>query len=263
MLQEHGLRGSAPVQWYWRRIERAQVPHSDAVITVSAGLAGELQRRYGICPVVVANVPPLSPAERSPRLRRELGLGDDVPVALYQGVLIPGRSLDRLVRAWAQVPDAVLVVQGFGPAEAAMRAAAVTVGASDRVRFMGRIAPAELHEYACGADIGVVIDERTTLNNYLAAPNKLYAYLMAGLPVASSNFPGLAAIVEEKGVGATFEPAREASIAGAVLGLFSDRGRLAAMGARARELAVTRYNWDLEKVRLLEVYDRLASSSTS
>lgn len=259
MLLEHGVQGTWPVQRYWRRLERRLVPRADAVVTVSPGLATELAARFGVEPVVVANVPPLVAASRSERLRTELGLPPDTPIALYQGVLTRGRGLERLVTAWAHVAGAVLAVQGFGPVEDDMRAAAVDVGLADRVRFMGRIAPEDLHEYATGADLGVVIYEHTTLNNYLAAPNKLFAYLMAGLPVAASDFPGLASIVEGEAVGATFDPADAASIAAAVNGLLADVPLRREMAVRARRLAETRFNWDVEKTALLAVYEGIAA----
>ena len=128
---------------------------------------------------------------------------------------------------------------------------------------MGRMPSDELHEYACGADIGVVIYEHTTLNNYLAGPNKLYSYLMAGLPIAASDFPGIREVVAGGEVGALFDPANEASISTALRGLLGDLEARAAMGTRARYLAETKYNWDLEKRKLLDVYDQLAARSTS
>lgn len=263
MLQEHGLSGSWPVQAYWKAIERRWVHRADAVITVSEGLASELALRYGGDPIVVANVPRLEPIAIGSRFKRELGLDDAAMVALYQGVLIPGRGLERLVRAWARVPDAVLAIQGFGPVEEEMKREAASAGIEDRVRFMGRVDPSDLHEYASGADLGVVIYEHTTLNNYLAAPNKLYAYLMAGLPIASSDFPGLRAVVEGEGVGDVFDPGSEESIAAAVQRLLADKERLAHMRTHARRLAESRYNWDVEQVGLLEVYERLAGSPRS
>jgi glycosyltransferase involved in cell wall biosynthesis len=262
MLQEHGFQGSWPVQRYWLHTERTWVPAAAAVITVSPGLAEELRRRHGVRASVVSNVPPLTPASRSERLRRELGLAPAEPILLYQGVLIAGRGLEQLVRSMREVPDAVLAVQGFGAAEAQMRKAAHEAGVKDRVRFMGRVAPDQLHEYACGADAGIVIYEHTTLNNYLSAPNKLFSYLMAGLPVAASDFPGLRAIVEGEAVGVTFDPASETSIAKALLRLLGDEHVSGAMGRRARALAESRYNWNVEQRVLLGVYERLAASST-
>lgn len=143
-----------------------------------------------------------------------------------------------------------------------MRAKVESLGAQDAVRFMGRIAAPDLHEYACGADAGVVIYEQTTLNNYLAGPNKLYSYLMAGLPVASSHFPGLAEVVEAERVGATFDPASVDSIAAALRTLVEDASARKEMGARARRLAETKYNWDIEKLKLLALYESLDASAS-
>ncbi|HZL06918.1 MAG TPA: glycosyltransferase family 4 protein, partial [Coriobacteriia bacterium] len=247
MIAEFGAGGSWPVQAYWKHIERRHVPRATAVVTVSEGLADELARRFGVSPVVLRNVPSLEPIVRSSRLRDDLGVGPDVTVVLYQGVLIGGRGLARLASAMREVPGAVLAIQGSGPEEAAIRAAAGEAGVADRVRLMGRMHSGDLHEYACGADVGVVIYEHTTLNNYLAGPNKLYAYLMAGLPIAGSDFPGIREVVSEGEIGALFDPADEASIAAALAGLLGDAERRADMGARARQLAETKYNWNQEK----------------
>ena len=262
MIAEFGHGGSWPVQSYWRRIERLNIPRADAVITVSTELAAELQRRYGANPVVVRNVPALVSLAGSARLREELDLmGDSRVLLVYQGVLIPGRGLVRLVEAIAQAPGLVLAVQGFGPEEEAMRARVGELDLEDRVRFMGRIAPEDLHVYACGADVGVVIYEHTTLNNYLAGPNKLYAYLMAGLPVAASDFPGLSEVVEGESIGLTFDPAEVHSIAAALRALAEDPSARAEMGARARFLAETKYNWDIEKRKLLDIYASLKAQT--
>lgn len=263
MLEEHGAGGSPPVQWYWKRIERTYIPKADAAITVSRGLADVLAERFAVDPAVVRNVPGLAPLVTGDRLRAELDIPDDRPIVLYQGVLIAGRGLTSLVRAIARVPSATLVVQGFGPQEQAMREAATAHGLNDRVIFMGRVPGDDLHEYACGADVGVVIYEATTLNNRMAAPNKLWSYRMAGLPVVASDLPGLRTNVVGDEVGLVFDPASVDSIATAISDLLADRERLRRMSTRSRELAESRDNWEIEKQKLLAVYERLAAASTS
>ncbi len=263
MLSEFGASGSWLVQTYWRLVERRLVPRASAVITVSGGLAAELARRFGVSPAIVRNVPPLRPVSDRDRLRGELDLADDPRVVLlYQGVLIKGRGLGRLLEAMTLVDGAVLVIQGFGPLESSLKERAGELGLGDRVRFMGRRAPGDLHAYACGADVGVVIYEHTTLNNYLAGPNKLYAYLMAGLPVAASAFPGLEEVVERERVGLTFEPSDASSIADALNRLSSSVQLRAEFGERARALAESRYNWDRERRVLIDLYARIGSDAT-
>lgn len=263
MISEHGMSGSWPVQAYWKRIERRLIPQADAVTTVSDALAEELRERHSVQPTVLLNVPSLEPRAESGRLRTEMGVDASVPIVLYQGGFIPGRALLRLVEAMEHVDGAVLALQGWGQLEDEMRSAAGRLGLGDRVRFLGKAKPADLHEYACGADVGVVIYEHTSLNNYLASPNKLFAYMMAGIPVASSDFPGLQSIVGEEGFGELFDPADAWSIAGAINRLVADGARRQTLGSQARGLAETRYNWDTEKLKLLELYERLAAASTS
>ncbi|MCL2503562.1 MAG: glycosyltransferase family 4 protein [Coriobacteriia bacterium] len=243
---------------YWEFAERHAIRQADVALTVSMVRARELHARLGIPFEVVHNVPPLVAPISTGRIRNETGIAADVPIVLYQGVLIAGRGLVRLVQAMADIPDAVLVVQGDGPERAKLEAAAVDAGVAERVVFMGMLPESELHAYACDADIGVVIYEATDLNNQLAAPNKLFAYMMAGLPVAASDLPVLSAIVEDNNIGCTFDTLDTASIAGSLRALLADPLRQN-KGARARCLAEECYNWDAESTILLKLYASLVS----
>lgn len=256
MLGGHG-RDAVPVQLYWRRVERRLMPWSDLVITVNDSRARVLRERYGVDPVVVRNVPSLEKCCGSQRLRNEYDISPKALIVLYQGGLIGGRALVRLVHAMARVEGAVLVLQGSGPEEPAIRSAISESGLKERGLLTGWVPPSELHEYACGADLGVVIYENTSLNNYHAAPNKLYAYLMAGLPMVASDFPGLREIVLGEQVGAVFDPESEESIADAIRGVLADAGARRRMSRTARELAENRYNWAVESQRLLDAYRAL------
>ncbi len=256
MLSGHG-RSLPFVQMYWRAIEKRVVPQADAVITVNDSRAGVLRERYGVSAHVVRSVPEVEPLLRTDRLRAELGISSDIAIVLYQGGLIGGRALTRLAAAMRDVDDAVLVFQGAGSEEPAMRSVVESQDLADRVILAGWVRPEELHEYACGADVGVVIYENTSLNNYHAAPNKLYAYLMAGLPMVASDFPGLREIVIGEDVGGVFDPSSAESIAAAMRGLLGEPVRLAQMSDRARELAESRYNWGMESQRLLQAYETL------
>ncbi|MCX8007094.1 MAG: glycosyltransferase family 4 protein [Coriobacteriia bacterium] len=254
---------SVLVRAWWRAVERRLVPRADAVITVSPGLAEVLAARFGVRVSVVRNVPPLAPLRRSARLRAELGIPEDVAIVLYQGLLLPERGLVELVESMARVDGAMLVIQGSGPEEGAMREAAERAGVVDRVRFMGWVRPADAHEYATGADIGVVTYGAETLNNRLAGPNKMFVYLMAGLPIAARGFPGPREIVLGERVGDVFDEATPACMAATLSRMLSDRDELGRAALRARAAAETKYNWERESASLLEVYARLVPEEAS
>lgn len=256
MLAGHG-RDSLLVQAYWRRLEARLVSRADLVITVSPSIATILRERYHVEPMVVRNTPRLAPLADHTTLRTMVGAKDSDVIALYQGGLIGGRALSRLVEAVCAVDDVVLIVEGDGPEMAAMSRVATARHCEDRVRFMGWVAHELLHQHACGADIGVVIYENTSLNNFNAAPNKLYAYMMAGLPIASSDFPGLRDVVVSGGLGEVFDPMSVESISSALGQLARDAVRRREMSVRARVLAEERYNWEVDARILLDAYDRL------
>ncbi|MCK8114689.1 glycosyltransferase [Anaerosoma tenue] len=254
------IRGHARgrfAQAHWSRVESRWIPRCDLCIAANGIRARLLSERYGVPFETLLNLPEIEPLSGSDRLRDELDIGEGSPIVLYQGILIVGRALERLVRAAARIPGVHVVIQGSGPLGEPMRQAAADAGVLDRVHFMGHIAPGELHSYACGADVGVVIYEDISLNNYYAAPNKLWAYLMAGVPVASSDFPGLHDVVAGQGVGVVFDPADEDSIESALATLIGDAESRYRMGRRARRLAEKRYNWGVESGRLIAMYEGL------
>ncbi|MDA3936858.1 MAG: glycosyltransferase family 4 protein [Actinomycetota bacterium] len=246
---------------YWLRVERSHMPYVDATVTVSDGLAAVLHDRYSVDSVVVRNVPRLRPLDNCIVLREEYGIDTDAVVLICQGVLNEGRGLPQLLDAMRLVCSrAVLIVQGDGRIRERMQARVSELGIEDRVKFTGFVPMADLHAYACGADIGVAIYENASLNNYLSLPNKLFAYLMAGLAVVSSDFPGLSSVVRSRGIGETFDPASPQSIAEAITALVEDETRRKGAGGRARVLAETEFNWEIESRRLLDLYERFAQA---
>ena len=155
----------------------------------------------------------------------------------------------------------MLVMQGGGSQESVLADLAVTLGVADRILMPGWVDPGDLHTYASDADAGVVIYQPTSLNNRLAAPNKLWTYLMAGLPVVASDLPTLRSVVDGEHVGRLFDTDDAASIAAAITELAGDAGAREAMGARARTLAEQRYNWQIESQKLTALYERLAGEA--
>lgn len=247
----------------FRALETVLIGRADRVVTVNDSIASELVRRYGIpAPVVVRNCPRTRGRKpdraRSP-LRGRAGLGADVPIVLYQGLYMPHRGLENLVRAAAAFDRGQLVLMGWGPLRGALETLAAEVGVTARVTFLEPVPMDELLEATAGADLGVVPYRNVGLNNYYTSPNKLFEYCVAGVPVVASRFPELVKVVEGEGIGATFDPDHPASIAAAVNGLLGDAAALAR--ARANLLAAApSFTWEAESRKLLDVYSRLAPS---
>lgn len=234
----------------WRRLERRLIHSANVVIVPSQSRGEELVRRYGIeMPVVVMNCPPAPTTPVDPMasplaaLRRE---GETLVV--YAGGFSPNRGLENVVRAMDLLDGFRLVMLGWGPLEGALRALA-----SEKVVFFDPVEPDSVVETVAGADIGLVSYLPVGRNNELAAPNKLYEYLQAGLAVAASDLSDIRPVVTDHGVGEIFDASSPDSIAEAMTRLAPrlDRCKSAARAVR------TNYSWESQEKTLLDVYASL------
>jgi glycosyltransferase involved in cell wall biosynthesis len=123
-------------------------------------------------------------------------------ILVYQGILVPGRGIETLFQLLKMLPTVGLVLLGGGVYGSFYRDLAEKSGVGERVLFAGKIRQRELSKYTAGSDIGMSLIENTCDNNYYALPNKLFEYIMAGLPVVVSDMPQMRAVVEQFGVGA-------------------------------------------------------------
>lgn len=243
---------AVPTRAYWAAAERRLLPRVDAVITVNQFIAREMVRRYGCAaPDVVMNVP-VSPAD---------GI-EPLPVSMpgmkiiYQGALSAGRGLPELLDAVARVPDASVAMMGCGALAGLLRERAARDDVSGRAFVLDAVSPERVVPIARSADVGVIPFQPTTLNNRLASPNKLFEYMHAGLAIVATDLPFIAQVLEETGAGVTVPPADVDGWARRIACLARDRDALDRLRANSAE-AAARYTWDLEKQKLLAVYDRI------
>jgi glycosyltransferase involved in cell wall biosynthesis len=115
----------------------------------------------------------------------------------------------------------------------------------------------DLMKYTASASAGFLFYRNTCRNNYYCAPNKLYEYMMMGLPIITCDYPGLRQVVEGEGIGLCVNPEDPEAIAGAVNRLVSHPDAYATMKANCLRLAKTRYNWEQEFALLRPKYDEL------
>jgi glycosyltransferase involved in cell wall biosynthesis len=198
--EANGLTGIR--QTLARFVEWALLRFADLTIVVSDGIREWYRNRYGALAIVtVLNTPELSRIGRTNLLRARLGIPDDKIIVLYQGSLSPGRGIEFLLRVFAEcgAPNLVLVFLGYGVLEAQVREAA---DRNDKVYLHPAVRPDELLGYTASADIGVSLIENTCLSYYWCLPNKLFEYVLAGLPVVVSDLPEMAKVVRQGRIGA-------------------------------------------------------------
>jgi glycosyltransferase involved in cell wall biosynthesis len=244
----------------FRVLETLLISRADRVLTVNDSIAAELARRYRVpLPLVLRNCPRTfgrRPDGTRSTLRARAQVPKGTPIVLYQGLYMPHRGLENLVRAAAGFARARLVFMGWGPLLDGLKSLAATEGVSDRVTFIDPVPMDDLLEVTAGADLGVIPYRNVGLNNFYTSPNKLFEYAAAGVPVVASAFPELVKVVEGQQIGRTFDPDDPASIADAVNAALEDPAERARLRNNAAA-AAGRFTWEGEARILLEAYQSL------
>ncbi len=238
------------------------IPRCAGIITVSPPIAQVLRERYSISRVsLIRNVPPYRVVPKNDRLRQLLGLNPHARIALYQGYLEPGRSLDILVRAAAFLePDTVIVMmgKGFGATPSQLKTLIASEGVADRVKIIPAVPYEELLDWAASADVGLIVfSPHYAPNIQMLLPNKLFEYLMAGLPVLASQLDAVAEVIRTHDVGQVLSSLAPADVGAAINGLLADPVALARMRRKALEVAQREFCWEKEKNFLIQFYQSL------
>ncbi|MDQ2716372.1 MAG: glycosyltransferase family 4 protein [Chloroflexota bacterium] len=238
------------------------VPRCTEVITVSPPIALAMTTRYCVPAVsVIRNVPVYKDVPGSDRLRQHLNLPAGTRIALYQGVLQPDRSLDKLVHAAPHLDPGIVIVL-MGPGKKALvsdlQALIVSQGVNDRVKILPPVDYDMLLTWTASADIGLIVyASNTSLNVRWCMPNKLFEYLMAGLPILSAPLDAIAEVIKTYRTGRIVPSLAPTDIAASINAMLADPAALAVMRRNALYVAKHEFRWEQEAKRLVQLYRRI------
>jgi glycosyltransferase involved in cell wall biosynthesis len=257
-------RLAAAVSWLNGRLERFAVRRSDFAITTNRSRASVLGERHGREVVVLENVPRL--VEEVRPLDPGFPLGKSI--LLYQGgIYAAGRGFQETIKALHELDDVHFVVLGFGRESdlELVRRWADEEGLAHRVHLFPPRPPEDLVHTAACAKVGLVPIRIRTTSSLTGDTNKLFEYLMAGIPVAASDLPEIRRVITAGSppVGEFFDVASPASIADAVRRILADPEQYEARRREARRLAIERYNWEAQEPRLLQPYRKILDDSST
>jgi len=246
----NGLKGVN--QAFVRKVERALIPRCDAVLCVSDSIADWYAREYHIPrPFVVRNVPDTRgqpEVANSDVLRQRFRIPGDAVIFIYSGALGLGRRVEQMIRIFRTVrQDRHLVFMGFGPLEGLVKEASAS---HPNIHFLPAVPPSEVLGLVAGANVGIVGVENNSLSYHLSLPNKLFEYLLSGIPFLAPDFPEMRRVLDTHHCGW-------------VVGEADDqwRERIEALdkeqtlATRERVLAARNaFSWENEEKCLLEAY---------
>ena len=219
-LVDHRARPRTLFTKFWEGWHRRMLQRADYVIAPSHARAQFLDAGYGLrrraLPVLNVVEPETGGVDRA-SARHALGLGSTDVLIVYQGYVSRERHVPALVAAFAHMPPEYrLMVLGEGPAMPDVRREVAAAALEDRVTLTGYVPKAEVVARLRAADCGVVLYDGATLNNYYCAPNKLYDYLGARIPIVCNALPELERVVNRFGVGVVADEPTPQGLAAAI-----------------------------------------------
>jgi len=223
----------------WERMHRWALRHADRVIVLGDDMRERIVAK-GISPdrVVIVrdgtSIPSAMPAPSDPVVQ-EIRSGFRF-VAMHAGNLGFYGAWDTLLRAAELLKQdgSGLIFVGDGANRERLQSAAANL---PNVRFLPFRPVAQVPCVMMAGDLHIVTVRRGLEG--VVVPSKLFSTLAAGRPVLAVTPPqcDAARIVVESGCGLAADPDDPAAVAEAIRQLRGDPARLAAMGAKAREVA--------------------------
>ena len=237
------------------------LPRCAGVITVSLPIAREIRQRYHSSEVtLIRNTPGYRAVAKNDRLRRHLGLSPNVRLALYQGGLQPNRGLDRLIRAAPFLASDIVIVlmgKGMGTTQSELEALISCEEVADRVKILPPVSYEELLDWTASADIGLnVLPPEYSLSIRWCLPNKLFEYLMAGLPVLTSELDAVVEVIKTYDVGRIVSSLSPEDVASAINTMLADRSALTRMHGNALKAAQD-CCWEKDSQQLINLYQKI------
>jgi glycosyltransferase involved in cell wall biosynthesis len=247
-------------------IEETYLPQCAYTTAASPRIAEAYSSTYGITrPTVVLNVFPLSHAPIG-----ATSAGTTVPgpsVYWFSQTIGPDRGLETAVAALGLARSRPhLFLRGakaVGFSEQ-LTELALKNGVEGRVHILEPEAPADMERLAGAYDIGLVSETGRVENRRIALTNKLFSFVLAGIPIVASAIPAHCDLANALGPAlALYDPDSPEQLASAVDGLLLGQDRLAHARSEAWHLGQNRYNWERERVTLVAAVERALALSSS
>lgn len=225
----------------------------DAIVTATPSIRQGFRQDKSIC---VENFP----------IMDELSFGEAVSYEsrpkqfVYVGGLSAIRCAREMVQALEKVADGEVSLRIAGPfnSEELEVEVARSLGWA-QVNYTKWADRREVARLLASARAGLVLFYPVA-NHVEARPNKLFEYMAAGLPVIASNFPAWRDIVERECCGLMVDPLSTDAIAGAMKWILENPDAASRMGESGRAAVRSKYNWESESFKLLEVYRTVLTS---
>ncbi len=232
---------------------RALLPQATFLTCAAPLIAQAYNSAYGVHLTCLLNVFPLRDAPAAPRLAPSPTSATPAILYWFSQTIGPGRGLEPLIDVLKRLrTPTVLHLRGFASPGYCESLRARAGHLADRIMVLPPAPPCEMARLASSAHLGLSLEQRTPRNRDLCLTNKIFTYLLAGVPVALTPTSAQRALAPELGAAALLidfdAPDRTATHLDNWL--INDSP---AAAAHAWHLGQDRFNWNHESLKLLDL----------
>lgn len=192
-------------------------------------------------------------------MRRELGKQEGDVYLVTTSRLVHKNAVDDVIRALPLLPEHVsFIVFGIGPDEEKLRKLAHELTVDARVQFRGQIGHEEMPVALRACDIFIRPSRSEGMGNSFVEA------MAAGLPVIATQEGGIADFLfdavrnpDRETTGWAVDPDSPEQIAAATLDIIEHPEKVASVLVTARELAKTKYDWEIVAKDMRELFANL------
>jgi hypothetical protein len=237
-----------------RAVEGRYLPACCYITAASPGIGEAYAEAYGIeRPRAVLNAFPLAHAAPAPTPRGSAQPGPSL--YWFSQTIGPERGIECAVHAIGRAATQPhLYLRGTPAAGFAQRLLELArqAGAGGRVHLLPPDQPDRMEELAGVYDAGLCSETGHTTGRQLCLTNKLFTFLLAGIPPLLSDTLAQCHFAADAGLSDLLYPrGKPAALAELIDRLLGDPHRLAAARAQVWRLGQERYNWERERPTLL------------
>ncbi|MFT4681466.1 MAG: glycosyltransferase involved in cell wall biosynthesis [Flavobacteriales bacterium] len=235
------------ISWMYVHFERLKIKKLSAVIGATDQIS-QYFRKVHSRTLSVMNFPLLNELPTMPE-----GIKRETQVA-YVGGISTIRCAYQMVDMLEHTPAELKIGGGFSPSSLKVELEKRT--GWEKVEYLGYLDRTAVWDLYAKCSAGLVLFKPEP-NHLESQPNKMFEYMMAGLPVIGSDFPLWKEIIEKESCGICINSEDVHEIAEAVNKLLADPELIESMGRNGRKAVEKKFNWSTQEAKLLDLYKDL------
>lgn len=248
--------GRPLLKWFAKIFERKMIKSANKVITVSDSIAEEYRDLYNIeKPSLVMNCPSFMSPHRLNLFREKFNIGNDKIIFLFHGEYLKGRGIENLIEIFRELERLnnklvlILLIYGKDLEELKKR-----IDGSNNIFWHDKVSVDVYMDYVSSVDWGISLMENLCKNYNYSLPNKLFDYIMAGLPVIVSDLKEMKKFVEENNVGYVVDSTDSDKVIELLKNISKEDAK---EFNKNLEIVAKKYSWEEQEKVLINIYNSL------